>query len=132
MRTSKTMHYKRDDTNVAGVGSAFNAAKRNELVLTSGSFLGRLNGIVIGVSSMSAGPAPTTLTMRITEDAAGDRCIVTDTDSSISVGLTTATSGTADYRADIDLSVLGGTVYVFCKTNTGTCTIDSVTITWEI
>tara|TARA_R100001594_G_scaffold32476_1_gene60351 strand:- start:1639 stop:2052 length:414 start_codon:yes stop_codon:yes gene_type:complete len=136
MRTSRTLYLAEDNTDVAAVGTAFNSAKHNEVTLSGGPFLGRISGIVIQVKSLAgsgdpAGPVPSTLTMRLAYEADGDICIVTDTASSIYAGITTATTGTADYRADVDLSIDTGKVYVFCKTNQGTCTIDSVKITWE-
>ena len=134
MRTSRTLYLAEDNTDVAAVGTAFNAAKHNEVTLSGGPFLGRISGIVIQVKSLAGadgGAAPTTLTMRLAYESDGDVCIVTDTASSIYAGITTATTGTADYRADVDLSIDTGKVYVFCKTNQGTCTIDSVKITWE-
>ena len=134
MRTSRTLYLAEDNTDVAAVGTAFNAAKHNEVTLSGGPFLGRISGIVIQVKSLAGADGsgvPTALTMRLAYESDGDVCIVTDTASSVYAGITTATTGTADYRADVDLSIDTGKVYVFCKTNQGTCTIDSVKITWE-
>ena len=83
--------------------------------------------MVAGIS----GNFPTSLTMRITTDSNGDTCLITDTASTISAGIDTTTVGTADYKADVNVALADSKVYVFCKTNTGTAVVDSVTITYE-
>ena len=129
MRTSKTIREASDATDVAAVGTTFAAAKYNTVALRGGPFLGTISGIVIQVKSIAGGAS--SLTMRITSDVTGDACVITDTPSTIATGVTTAAEGTAIYAANVNFSTAGGTVYVFCRTDAGTVTIDSVTITWE-
>ena len=129
MRTSKTIKEASDATDVAAVGTAFNVAKYNTVALRGGPFLGTISGIVIQVKAILGGASA--LTMRITSDVTGDACVITDTPSTIATGVTTAAEGTAIYAANVNFSTAGGTVYVFCRTDAGTVTIDSVTITWE-
>jgi hypothetical protein len=128
MRTSKTIKYAIDNTDIASIGTTFNAGKYSTINLSGGPFLGAISGVVIQLKNISLA---TTLTMRVCSEDSGDVCVITDTDSSIAPGVTTPTKGTADYRAAVDFKIDTGTVYVFCKTNTGTCDIESVTITWE-
>ena len=129
MRTSKTIKEASDATDVAAVGTTFNAAKYSTVALRGGPFLGTISGVVIQVKSIAGGASA--LTMRVTSDAAGDSCVITDTPSTIGTGVTTVAQGTAIYAANVNFSTAGGTVYVFCRTDAGTVTVDSVTITWE-
>lgn len=112
----------------------YDASKHTMLDLNpNASLIARISGITVQLKSLTSSGTglPTALTMRITRDIAGDSCIITDTISSIAPGVSTATSGTADYRADVDVALVPAVVYVFCKTNTGTAIVDSVTITYE-
>ncbi len=97
------------------------------------SLIARISGITVQLKSLTSSGSglPTALTMRITRDITGNSCIITDTISSIAAGISTSTSGTSDYRADVDVALVPAVVYVFCKTNTGTAIVDSVTITYE-
>lgn len=112
----------------------YDASKYTILDLNpNASLIARISGITVQLKSLTSSGSglPTALTMRITRDSTGDSCIITDTISSIAPGVSTATSGTADYRADVDVALVPAVVYVFCKTNTGTAIVDSVTITYE-
>ena len=123
----------KDETDV-NILDGYDASKYSTLDLNpGGNILARISGITVQLKSLASSGSglPTALTMRITRDSAGDNCIITDTISSIAAGVTTATSGTADYRADVDVALVPAVVYVFCKTNTGTAIVDSVTITYE-
>tara|TARA_Y100001937_G_scaffold84973_1_gene114944 strand:- start:6703 stop:7113 length:411 start_codon:yes stop_codon:yes gene_type:complete len=124
------------DTTDVNILDGYDADKFSTLDLNpGGNILARISGITVQLKSLTAaaggGGLPTSLTMRITRDITGDSCVITDTISSIAPGVTTATSGTADYKADVDVALVPAVVYVFCKTNTGTAIVDSVTITYE-
>lgn len=134
MRVHRSYFSATDATDVS-ITAAFSATAKSTVDLRDGKkILCRISGITVQLKSMasgSGGTLPTSLTMRITTDAAGDTCLITDTASTISAGITTATVGTADYKADVDVALADSKVYVFCKTNTGTADVDSVTITYE-
>lgn len=122
------------DTTDVNILDGYDASKFSTLDLNpGGNILARISGITVQLKSLASSGSglPTALTMRITRDRTGDSCIITDTISSIAPGVSTATSGTADYRADVDVALVPAVVYVFCKTNTGTAIVDSVTITYE-
>lgn len=122
------------DTTDINILDAYDASKYSTLDLNpGGNILARISGITIQLKSLTASGSglPSALTMRITSDTLGNNCIITDTISSIATGISTTTDGTADYRADVDVALVPAVVYVFCKTNTGTAIIDSVTITYE-
>ena len=136
MKVHRSYFSATDATDVS-IDNAFDANSKSTVVLRDGKkILCRISGITVHLKSMAAsgsggGALPTSLTMRITTDSAGDTCLITDTASTISAGITTGTVGTADYKADVDVALTDSKVYVFCKTNTGTADVDSVTITYE-
>jgi len=110
-------------TGTAGITSAYSAHMAVELsqatLIQSSCF--------IYVDALAGGA--TTLTTRITSDAAGDECLVPDTEADISLGITTATEGTVVYKTDIVIPADTTTVYAFVKTDVGTCDLRKVVIT---
>lgn len=79
-----------------------------------------LDSIAIKLESISGA---TSITMRLTWDAAGDQIVCPDTEAEISFGLTTATTGYAVYAFELPIygvTSTDETLYVFVKTNTGT------------
>lgn len=65
----------------------------------------------------------TSVTMRLTWDAAGDYIVCPDTVAEISTGLTTTDTGYAVYAFELPIygvTSTDETLYVFVKTNTGT------------
>ena len=90
-----------------------------------------LRGLWIRVSSATS--SPTAMTIRLSEDSSCDKIIIPDTDSSISFGLTTTSSGAAVYSIDMRyVSSEAEKLYLFLNTDTGTVNIDSVTLTYEV
>ena len=88
-----------------------------------------LSGVYIHVHAIAA--SATTLTLRISPDAAGDECIVPDTTATIAVGVTTATRGGVVYKVDLDAFLDTDTVYWTVKTNVGSCTVKDLKITFS-
>ena len=89
----------------------------------------RLSALFIQVSTIAAGAS--SITCRITRDAAGDQTIVGDTTATISPGITTATAGAITIRMNIDYKYTSNNLWVHMKTNAGTCTVTSVELFWE-
>jgi hypothetical protein len=93
-----------------------------------------MEAIVVQVSALAAGP-PTTITMRLCLDAAGDNTVIPDTTATIAVGLTTTTVGAVAYSVKVPIAqtMAGelGNFYLFVHGDTGTFTLDSSTITWS-
>ena len=74
----------------------------------------------------------TKLFSTVTRDAAGDKILMTETRSDIQLGLTTSTVGAASYRLDVVIrDIQDKTLYVHIRTNTGTCDVDSASLTYE-
>ena len=88
------------------------------------------SSMFVHVDTIAAGA--TALTMRITSDAGGDICAVTDTDADISTGIATATDGSCVYKIDIAIPLTSTTIYVWLKTDAGTCKCNALCIaSWE-
>jgi hypothetical protein len=89
----------------------------------------RLSALFIQVSTIAAGAS--SITCRITRDAAGDQTIVGDTTATISPGITTATVGAITIRMNIDYKYTSNDLWVHMRTNAGTCTVTQVELFWE-
>lgn len=89
----------------------------------------RLSGLYILVDTIAAGA--TTLTVRLTRDAAGDLVVIGDTTATISNGVTTATQGGVTYKIDVDYAHTDANLYLFWKTDAGTCNVRTIELTWE-
>ena len=118
--------------NITGITTSFNAAKGIPITIPSylsGRFFGELKALWIYVTATSG--APTTATMRLTKEADGDLSLVTDTDSIISYGLTSTSTGSSVWRFDLDIAIDQQILYAFIKTDTGTLTVDKITLTYR-
>ena len=121
-------------SDIALSGTAYNAAKKHTIDLdpdqTGNRFQGRLSALYISVKSVSGAA---TLTVRVTEDSGGDKCIMTDTAITLSdgTGITTATDSSGTIALDVDyVSTNSQDVYVFYKINAGTLTVEQARLTW--
>jgi hypothetical protein len=90
----------------------------------------RLSALYIHVNTIAAGA--TTITARLSLDAAGDQPFVGDSTATISTGVTTAAQGAVTFKIDVNL-VKSGNDNLWChfKTNAATCTVDTIVLTWE-
>jgi hypothetical protein len=118
--------------------NAFNATVRHNLPLNSdmstslGNKAGvaRLSALWIRVDTIAAGA--TSLTVRLSRDAAGDQPWVGDTTATISTGITTATAGCVLIKIDVDYKhTATDSIWLHAKTNAGTCNIKAIELTWE-
>ena len=133
MRINHYTSVAEDSTQIASVSSSFSAARKNTIALDvfpSGSnFKGWLHGLVVNVSSIAS--SPTKLTFRIGTNPDGDSdMVVTDFEGELFTGITTATEGAVSYRINLLTGFTGSTLYIFWKTDTGTCTVDNVKLSW--
>ena len=121
------------DIPITGVGTSFDVAKGAEVDMgmfpPDQAFMGYVSLIVLQFSSMAS--TPTTATIRICRDSAGDEMIVTDTTSTIFEGITTSTKGSACFLLNAHVGAANcDQLHVFAKLNNGSATIDFVEITW--
>lgn len=120
-------------SSVSGIGSSFNLSKRIDVDMAmfppSQYFQGYLSLIVLQISNINSA---TKITMRLCRDVEGDQMIITDTQSDIFNGITTSTKGSSIFSLNAFVKVgHAGDLYVFVKTDTGTCDLDFVEITYE-
>lgn len=120
-----------DSTQKTSVGTAYATAKKATLPLQmpSGFPLNfHLEGLFVQVSSISSA---TKLTVKITTDSGGDEAIVTSTESDLDVGVTTSSDGSAIFKIDLDYVFDAADIYCFIKTDAGSVSVDSVTLTYH-
>ena len=99
-------------------------------VVGNGRSVCRLSGLYITVSTIAGGA--TALTMRLCRDAAGDVSVIGDTAATFSTGVTTATIGTVSFKIDVDyVYAASNKLFLFFKTDAGTCTVTNISLTWE-
>ena len=117
--------------------NAYVAGQRHPLPLNNDqtSVNGNVRGIAIlgalyvHVNTIAGGA--TTLTLRLSTDAAGDQPWIGDTTATISTGVTTATQGAVTIRMDVPfIKPDNDILYCHWKTNVGTCTVDAINLTW--
>jgi hypothetical protein len=98
-----------------------------------------LRTLYIKLDTLAVAPnTPTTLTVRLTRDIAGNDTVVGDTTASISYGITTATEGAVTIAIDFVYShnSVGGALpdnnlYLFWKVDKGTAQVRRIELTTE-
>ena len=139
-KTGSFLHDSFVVTDVAAVGNAFDVTKFHEHDLyadTSGKgriFADRVESVIVRVKTLAGSPAPTKIIIRCCFDATGDYTWLPDTEALISTGLTTTTSGCTAFEYKLPIKNVinnDSTVYLFFKTDNGTCTVDASCITWS-
>ncbi len=97
-------------------------------------WVGILDTVNIHVHAIAGGC--TKLTVRVTSDAAGNESILPDTQATIDIGIGTATTGSVAFSAGVGMTNTNPTqtdalVYVWVKTDAGTCNLKESTIVWR-
>jgi len=121
---------------VSGIGNTYDIAKKIEIDLgytpRTARFIAHVSLINIQCSNASHSNHPSQITVCISEDAAGDQMVLTDTVTDLQRGLTDTNSSTGIIRIDGIISLdTADTVYAHVKTNQGTLTIDQIVITYN-
>jgi len=136
--TGKFIHSSIHTGLTVALTSAYVAGAQRHLIPLNqdqGSVLGnkrgvaRLQALYVHVNTIAAGA--TSLTVRLTRDAAGNQPWIGDTTATLSTGITTANQGAITVKIDVDYIHEDANLYVHFKTNAGTCTVDQVELTWE-
>lgn len=133
-KVGKYYHYINATTVVSGVGTTYNASKKQTFVMSSQDFNGNIESLFITVSDIAGGCSA--LTVRICVDANGDYSAIGDVQVIIDKGITTATVGTCQILIDIPYQTVTGaspdnTLYVFFKCDAGSCNITQGQIGWS-
>ncbi len=126
----------RSTGSVSGIGNTYDIAKKIEIDLgytpRTARFIAHVSLINIQCSNSSHSNHPSEITVCISEDAAGDQMVLTDTVTDLQRGLTDTNSSTGIIRIDGIISLdTADTVYAHVKTNQGTLTIDQIVITYN-
>jgi len=126
---------------VTAVGQNFSASKFHEHTLntapteqidTQGSFLGRIETIVVRLTGLASGN--TTVTVKGTWDEDGDYVWFPDTDATIATGITTSSTGSGvfEFKLPIKPNTVSNKAYLFFKVNgSTTVTVDESYIYWS-
>ena len=132
-KTGNFIHQVSSTTDVASVGTSYNAAKyssvRLRTVPTAAPISGILSGVFVKVKTIAGGAAK--LSIQISTDQLGDNIIIPSSEADLSVGVTTATLGAAVYDLAIDYASTSDQIFVWYKTDAGTVTVDSVEVSWR-
>lgn len=89
----------------------------------------RISAIYVKVDTIAGGC--TALTLRVTQDAAGNNIIIPDTTATLSTGITTATEGGIVLKVDVDYKHDDSIAWMHFKTNAGTCNVKIIDFVWE-
>jgi hypothetical protein len=128
-------------TQVVGTAFALAAVHAHDLTASlvkprreSSNFFGIVDSIQVLLDTLAGGAAK--VTIRLCEDAAGDVCLVPDTEADLAIGLSTATIGSAVFKAQTimrqDLAGPGnGTLYLFVKVDAGSARFLGSEIFWQ-
>ena len=117
---------------VAAIGTSFDTAKFHLHQLKPDvQFKDTIEGVYVRVKAIAGGAAK--LTLRLCCDPNGDYTFLPDTEATLAIGLTTATTGVAVWDFGLPLKQFFGTsdVYLFIKTDAGTVTLDASCIVWK-
>lgn len=118
-------------TNAYVVGQRHALPLNNDQTSVNGNSRGIavLGALYVHVNTIAAGA--TALTLRLSLDAAGDQPWIGDTTATISTGVTTATQGAVTIKMDVPfIKPANDILYCHWKTNAGTCTVDTIHLTW--
>jgi hypothetical protein len=131
-KTGNFIHQVSNATDVASVGTNYDAAKHSVINLqtsnSTSSIAAVLSGVYVKVKSISGAAQ---LSIQVSTDAAGDNIVIPSSQADLSTGVTTASVGAAVFDLSIDYAAASDQIYVFYKTNAGTVTVDSVEISWR-
>ncbi len=132
-KTGSFIHQATTLSDIASVGTSFDAAKKHAVRLRdrpSAYAVGaNLSAIYVEVDTIAGGAAK--LSIQVSTDSAGDKIIVPSTEATMGVGVTTGTKGAAVYDLSIAYAASSDQIYVFYKTDAGTVTVKSVSISWS-
>ena len=132
-KTGNFIHQVSSTTDVAAVGTSYNAAKYSSVRLRTTADPTRvgaiLSGVYVKVKTIAGGAAK--LSIQISTDVNGDNIIIPSSEADLSTGVTTATVGAAVYDLAIDYASTSDQIYIWYKTDAGTVTVDSVEVSWR-
>ena len=126
-------------TGTDGLTTAFGVVRAHNLAdkiptVNARRWVGILETLNLHVHAIAGGC--TKLTVRVTADAEGNESILPDTQATIATGIGTATTGSVAFSAGVGMTNLNPTqtdviLYVWVKTDAGTCNLKESTLVWR-
>lgn len=125
MRNNRLVEAYDEEVGTSYVGFEIKPSTRvqRELPLLSGT----LSGVFIYCDTRVSANV---ISVRITEDVEGDKCIIADTQVGLALGLTTATKTSSILKIEIDVADTWPSM-VWIKTDTGTVNVREIKVTWR-
>lgn len=116
---------------VSGIGESLNNSTWKKVEVNVETYLVKVN--VVSVQMTSVGTNANKLKVKASRDEFGDQQIITDTESRIFDGVTTATTGSASYRFDSIMPANDDDkIYLWFQLNDDTATLNQVLLTYEV
>lgn len=116
---------------VTGIGESLNNSTWKKVEVNVETYLVKVN--VVSVQMTSVGTNANKLKVKASRDEFGDQQIITDTESRIFGGVTTATTGSASYRFDSIMPANDDDkIYLWFQLNDDTATLNQVLLTYEV
>ena len=114
-----------------GIGTAYNTSKAVALQYTKyGKQQINVHASMLEVQ-LSNISSVTKLYATLSRDSAGDNILMTETRTDIQTGITTNTKGCGLYRMDVIIrDIQDKTLYLHVRTNSGSCDVDSASLTY--
>ena len=116
---------------VTDIGESLNNSTWKKVEVNVETYLVKVN--VVSVQMNSVGTNANKLKVKASRDEFGDQQIITDTESRIFDGVTTATTGSASYRFDSIMPANDDDkIYLWFQLNDDTATLNQVLLTYEV
>lgn len=116
---------------VTDIGESLNNSTWKKVEVNVETYLVKVN--VVSVQMTSVGTNANKLKVKASRDEFGDQQIITDTESRIFDGVTTATTGSASYRFDSIMPANDDDkIYLWFQLNDDTATLNQVLLTYEV
>lgn len=116
---------------VTDIGESLNNSTWQKVEVNVETYLVKVN--VVSVQMTSVGTNANKLKVKASRDEFGDQQIITDTESRIFDGVTTATTGSASYRFDSIMPANDDDkIYLWFQLNDDTATLNQVLLTYEV
>lgn len=116
---------------ISGIGGSLNSSSWYTVAVDVEAYLVKVNLVALEMSSV--GTNANKIKIIASRDQNGDEQLITETESRIFDGITTAAVGCASYRLDSIMPATDNdTIYFHFKLNDETATLDQVFVTYEV
>ena len=127
-------------TNVTGVTTTFDAARRHDINLydisigstykSSGdAYSGRLEGCIVLVDTIAGGA--TKLIVKVTHNTDGSQVVIPDTEATIGLNVGSTTDGSIAIKFDFPYLHTDDQLHLFYATDAGSCRVTALEFYWS-